>query len=217
MPRKPRVSETIGTNENVIETVRTRIDLLRKSDRKVAEVVLDNPRRILHATLAETAEWASVSQPTVIRFCTSIGCLGYQDFKLRLAQSLALGTPATHSVIMPSDSPEEVAEKIFDYTITSLDWVRSRLDGEASASMLANNAGWDSFDPFFHTPCKTCRVQPLCTGGCPWESRKQGPEETGDCTPLRFNLADELRIYHLERSIHRSLPEAFEESELPCQ
>ncbi|MCB1497365.1 MAG: SIS domain-containing protein [Bauldia sp.] len=141
MPRKPRVSETIGTNENVIETVRTRIDLLRKSDRKVAEVVLDNPRRILHATLAETAEWASVSQPTVIRFCTSIGCLGYQDFKLRLAQSLALGTPATHSVIMPSDSPEEVAEKIFDYTITSLDWVRSRLDGEAirkAVDILAN-------------------------------------------------------------------------------
>lgn len=131
MPRKPRLSEAIGANENILEVVRMRSDTLRKSDRKVCDVVLADPRRILNATVAETAEWAQVSQPTVIRFCTSIGCLGYQDFKLRLAQSLALGTPATHSVILPTDTPLEVAEKIFDYTITSLDWVRNRLDGEA--------------------------------------------------------------------------------------
>ncbi|MCB9569716.1 MAG: radical SAM protein [Myxococcales bacterium] len=114
-------------------------------------------------------------------------------------------------------APDDLVFRCWNEVAMTDEHASGRLDGEASASMLANNAGWDSFDPFFHTPCKTCRVQPLCTGGCPWESRKQGPEETGDCTPLRFNLADELRIYHLERSIHRSLPEAFEESELPCQ
>ena len=34
---------------------------------------------------------------------------------------LALGTPATHSVLLKTDPPEAVVEKIFDYTITSLD------------------------------------------------------------------------------------------------
>ncbi|MFK0693020.1 SIS domain-containing protein [Mesorhizobium sp. IMUNJ 23033] len=115
-------------NKNIIEIVRTKRDQLRKSDRKVADVVLADPRRILNATVAETAVLAEVSQPTVIRFAISIGCAGFQDFKLRLAQSLALGTPATHSVLLDTDSPEAVAEKIFDYTMTSLDWARKHLD-----------------------------------------------------------------------------------------
>jgi len=148
MPRKPRLSETIGTSENILEIVRTKRDSLRKSDRKVCDVVLADPRRILNATVAETAEWAEVSQPTVIRFCTSIGCLGYQDFKLRLAQSLALGTPATHSVILPTDSPLAVAEKIFDYTITSLDWVRNRLDGEEIGKAVDILAGANRIEFF---------------------------------------------------------------------
>lgn len=128
MPPKPRLSTPTDGNDNILEVVRVKRHELRKSDRKVCDVVLADPKRILNATVAETAEWAEVSQPTVIRFCISIGCQGYQDFKLRLAQSLALGTPATHSVILDTDSSAEVAEKIFDYTITSLDWVRNRLD-----------------------------------------------------------------------------------------
>lgn len=112
---------------NVLEIARAQRDGLRKSDRKVCDVVLEDPQRILAATVAETARIAGVSQPTVIRFCTSIGCDGFRDFKLRLAHSLALGVSATHSAIDDSDAPEAVARKVFDYTMTSLDWARSRL------------------------------------------------------------------------------------------
>lgn len=113
---------------NVLEVVRAALDELRRSERRVAEAVLADPQRVLGSTVAETADLAGVSQPTVIRFCTAIGCEGYQDFKIRLAQSLALGTSATHSAIAEEDPPEEVARKIFDYTMTSLDWARHRLD-----------------------------------------------------------------------------------------
>jgi RpiR family carbohydrate utilization transcriptional regulator len=116
---------------NIIEVIRSmRVDL-RKSDRKVADVVLEDPRRVLNSTIGETAALAQVSQPTVLRFTTAIGCNGFPDFKIRLAQSLAFGTPATHSVLLETDQPETVAEKIFDYTMTSLDWARSRLDKKA--------------------------------------------------------------------------------------
>ncbi|PZX12201.1 RpiR family transcriptional regulator [Palleronia aestuarii] len=115
---------------NILEAVKTRYPTLRKSDRKVADVLLENPQRLMNATVAETAELAGVSQPTVIRFCSAIGCEGFQDLKLRLAQSLALGTPATNSAIDDADTPQEVASKIFDYTISSLDWARHALDME---------------------------------------------------------------------------------------
>jgi RpiR family carbohydrate utilization transcriptional regulator len=124
------------TSQNILENVRLRRAALRKSDRKVADAVLADPQRFLTATVAETAAIAEVSQPTVIRFTTAIGCNGYQDFKLRLAQALALGTPATHSVLLETDEPETVFEKIFDYTITSLDWTRKRIDTQAIARAI---------------------------------------------------------------------------------
>lgn len=113
---------------NILETVRTMRPEMRRSDRKVADAVLEDPRKLMNATVAETAEIAGVSQPTVIRFCTALGCEGFQDFKIRLAQSLVLGTPATQSAINIDDTPDEVAAKIFDYTMTSLDWARHKLD-----------------------------------------------------------------------------------------
>ncbi|MDR6631601.1 RpiR family carbohydrate utilization transcriptional regulator [Phyllobacterium sp. 1468] len=116
---------------NIIEIIRAMRAELRKSDRKVADVVLKDPQRILNATVGETATLAEVSQPTVLRFAMAIGCKGFQDFKIRLAQSLAFGTPATHSVLLDTDDPETVAEKIFEYTMTSLDWARSHLDRTA--------------------------------------------------------------------------------------
>lgn len=120
-----------NSGRNIIEIIRTMRSDLRKSDRKVADVVLEDPHRIMNATVGETAALAEVSQPTVLRFATAIGCSGFQDFKIRLAQSLAFGTPATHSVLLDTDEPEIVAEKIFDYTMTSLDWARTRLDKSA--------------------------------------------------------------------------------------
>lgn len=113
---------------NVVEVVRALREGLRKSDRKVADLLLADPRRLLSATVAEAAALAGVSQPTVIRFCVAIGCEGFQDLRIRLAQSLALGTSATHSAIADDDGPAEVAAKVFDYTMTSLDWARHRLD-----------------------------------------------------------------------------------------
>jgi RpiR family carbohydrate utilization transcriptional regulator len=133
---------------NILEVVRTAHGGLRKSERKVADLVLVDAPRLLHATLAETASLAGVSQPTVIRFCVAVGCSGFQELKLRLAHSLALGTPATHSVLLGSDPPEAVVEKIFDYTITSLDWARHHLDKAALAVAIRILEGARSIEFF---------------------------------------------------------------------
>ncbi|RBP09817.1 RpiR family transcriptional regulator [Roseiarcus fermentans] len=135
---------------NVIEATRAAYQDLRKSERKVADILLSDPRQLLPATLAQTAEFAGVSQPTVIRFCDAIGCSGFQEFKLRLAHSLALGTPATHSVLSGADDLGAVVQKVFDYTITSLDWARNHLDLTAleEAVALLGRAGAIEFFGF---------------------------------------------------------------------
>ena len=73
---------------------------LRKSDRKVADIVLQDPRPHHHGDCwGKRQALAEVSQPTVVRFCkrdrfataSRISRYGWR-------KGLALGTPATHSV-----------------------------------------------------------------------------------------------------------------------
>ncbi|MDO9416756.1 SIS domain-containing protein [Pararhizobium sp.] len=125
------------SGQNIFELVRVALPDLRKSERKVADRALEDPQRMLNTTLAEAAAWAGVSEPTVIRFCVAIGCTGFQEFKLRVAHSLALGTLATHSVLGKTDSTEALVEKIFGYTMTSLDWARSHLDAKSLGTAIA--------------------------------------------------------------------------------
>ena len=124
------------TTQNVIEVVRT---MLGASASRSARSPTSSSaiRAACSARRSRNGALAEVSQPTVMRFCLAVGCTGFQDFKLRLAHSLALGTPATHSVLLDTDGPAAVVEKIFDYTITSLDWARHHLDRQALGRAIA--------------------------------------------------------------------------------
>lgn len=61
---------------------------LSGAERKVAESALAEPKWFVQAAVAEIAERASVSQPTVIRFCRSLGYKGLPEFKLALSASI---------------------------------------------------------------------------------------------------------------------------------
>ena len=62
---------------------------LSPAEKRVADPMLAHPRSALNDAIADVAKAAQVSQPTVIRFCRSLGCVGLSDFKLRLASGLS--------------------------------------------------------------------------------------------------------------------------------
>ncbi|WP_320068888.1 MurR/RpiR family transcriptional regulator [Micromonospora sp. RTGN7] len=115
----------------VLERINNGLETLRRSERKVADVVLADPHGVVRMTLAELAEAVGVSQPTIVRFANAIGCDGFHDFRIQLAQSVALGIPATQSVIEAQDGTATLVSKVFDFSITSLDHVRRHLDPDA--------------------------------------------------------------------------------------
>ncbi|MFV0431893.1 MAG: MurR/RpiR family transcriptional regulator [Alphaproteobacteria bacterium] len=121
---------------NLIEEIKRSLDKLRRSDRKVAEKILENPQSVPQMKLAKLAKLSDVSEPTVIRFCNSIGCEGFQDMKIKLARSLAFGLSTSHAAISDKDDFNEVINKIFDFNLTSLDWVRTKLDRKALADAV---------------------------------------------------------------------------------
>lgn len=114
----------------LLERLSGAMNSLRRSERKVGELVAEDPTFVVSATMAQLAEGAGVSEPTVMRFCTGLGFDGFQAFKIALAQALAIGLPATLSSIGRSDTIAEIGGKTFDHTITSLDRARRYLDFE---------------------------------------------------------------------------------------
>ena len=78
--------------------------------------------------LSDIAARTEVSEPSVIRFCATIGCSGYQDMKIALARSLAYARSTSHSEISKNDDVSSVIDKIIDFNLSSLNWVRSKLD-----------------------------------------------------------------------------------------
>ena len=93
------------------------LDRLRKSEIKVADIILQNPGEIIHCSVSELADRASVSEPTVIRFCRAIGFKGFQDFKIHLAQSLIPSYRNIHESINGNEEPPELIKKVFDANI----------------------------------------------------------------------------------------------------
>lgn len=120
----------------LLDVIATALPELRRSEQKVANVVLADPRRAVFLNVAGLANCAGVSEPTVMRFCAAIGCDGFLGFKIDLAGSLALGVPATQSTISAGDDVSALVGKVFDYSITSLDHVRRVLDRDAVARSI---------------------------------------------------------------------------------
>ncbi|MFT4464970.1 MAG: MurR/RpiR family transcriptional regulator [Sodalis sp. (in: enterobacteria)] len=113
---------------NMLEKINTHLELLSKSERKVAEVILLSPQTAIHSSIAILARTADVSEPTVNRFCRRLGSKGYPDFKLHLAQSLANGTPYVNRNVDEDDSVDSYTHKIFESAMASLEQVKNSLD-----------------------------------------------------------------------------------------
>ncbi|MBQ0712440.1 MAG: SIS domain-containing protein [Porticoccus sp.] len=101
---------------------------MRKSERKVAEFILANLTEVIRMRIVDLAESAQVSEPTVVRFCRAVGCDGFQDFKLALAQQLASSPSYGQIAVTDKDSVSEYTFKVFDSTVDTLLKVRDSLD-----------------------------------------------------------------------------------------
>ncbi|WP_148253036.1 MurR/RpiR family transcriptional regulator [Aidingimonas lacisalsi] len=117
-------------SHDLINRIRARLDDLNRSERKVADVILHDPAAATGMSIATLAQAASVSEPTVNRFCRNFEAKGYPDFKIKLAQSLAGGTPYVSRNVERDDDAAHYGDKIFGATIAALDEARRALDAK---------------------------------------------------------------------------------------
>ena len=123
-------------DQNLLEHIQSRLETLNKSERKVAEAILRDPTAATRYSIAALAKAADVSEPTVNRFCRGFSATGFPDFKIRLAQGIATGTPYIGQNIEPDDTVAEFSDKIMMSTIANLEKARQALDPSALAEAI---------------------------------------------------------------------------------
>ncbi|WP_407919688.1 glucokinase [Derxia lacustris] len=115
----------------VLDNLRSARARLSPAEQRVADWLLEHPRVFIGEPIAEIARHADVSQPTVIRFCRSLGFQGLADFKLKLASGLTGTIPVRHSSVKLGDAAPDLSAKVLDNTISAIVRFRDLLDTQA--------------------------------------------------------------------------------------
>ncbi|MBN8533625.1 MAG: SIS domain-containing protein [Rhizobiales bacterium] len=131
------------TGKALLLTIEAARDHLSRSEARVADIVLTDPNRAVEMSIAAISEAADVSEPTVARFCKSLGFSGLKEFKLRLARSLGSGTPFVHQDVKPGDDAGAVVTKMIDRASKAIASLRDDVDSAqlARAARAIASAG----------------------------------------------------------------------------
>jgi DNA-binding MurR/RpiR family transcriptional regulator len=96
--------------------------------RAILNLILEDPDRVLAESFEQLAERSGSSVPTIMRTCRDLGFAGLREFKLALAQELALGGSPLHRRVNIEDAADDVVGKIARSAAASVAGVRNQLD-----------------------------------------------------------------------------------------
>lgn len=107
--------------ERCLSRIRSLYSQFSDKEKKIADYILSDPKKIIHLTINQVAEDLQVADATVFRFCKHIGFKGYQAMKIVLASEVVSPIEDIHETIEEGDSEQEIAKKVFRTNIQSLE------------------------------------------------------------------------------------------------
>ena len=106
---------------------------LSLAERQVAGVITSDYEAATRMTIADLAAKAKVSQPTVTRFCRSLGCTSFADFKISLARTLTVASAYLKSNRVFSD---DAVPAFFELIVIRAGWTLGRTARTSSGAVL---------------------------------------------------------------------------------
>jgi len=97
------------------------------SRRNVLALILQDPQRVLDESFEQLAQRAGSSVPTIMRTCRDLGYAGLREFKLALAQEMAVSGSPLHRRVQLHDSTQEVISKVIKGAATAVNGVQAQL------------------------------------------------------------------------------------------
>ena len=164
-------------SEDIFTALIHSYNTLTRSETKVADYILRHKQEIHLQSISELAQRCSVSEATISRFCHSVGCASFNEFKLAVVQAISASENMDmetdlYSSILSDDSIEQKCRKLCNVSTDALHQTLSELDvdkidkvvdmlsragsvycfGQGNSSIVAEDA-WGRFScvsPKFH-------------------------------------------------------------------
>lgn len=117
-----------------------------KTEKKIADFVVQNTNRVLFMSITELSEACGVADASVHRFCRTMGVKGYQEFKMKLSLSITSEeedvTSENDEMDLKNDSLEFSLDKILQGHINALRETRTlmRMDEIEKAVKMMEDA-----------------------------------------------------------------------------
>ncbi|MDR2156233.1 MAG: MurR/RpiR family transcriptional regulator, partial [Clostridiales Family XIII bacterium] len=118
--------------EDIFTRIRLRYNTFTKAKKKLADLILNDPRSVLYKSITELATVCNTSDATVSRFCKELEFVNYQAFKFAIAQSFTIedASPDVNgNLITRQDSIPIMAKKILNKNIEALNETYDLIDG----------------------------------------------------------------------------------------
>ena len=93
---------------SIFQTIETKYSRFTKSEKIVADFLFEYPEKVLYTSITELAELCGVGDTTVFRFCKALNLNGYQEFKMLLAQELAVRNGQEDSIVGTISGEDDV-------------------------------------------------------------------------------------------------------------
>lgn len=116
---------------DIISRLRQLDGTFSKREQLVADFVLSNLEMLPQLSQHEIAESAHVSVATVNRFCQTLGCDGFRDFQITLAQSIAVSMQYLGGSSRDNSASDQLVIQVFGALVDTLNLARSQLDSIA--------------------------------------------------------------------------------------
>ena len=122
-------------DQTILFQIRSCYAQLRPSEQRATDYIQSNIQQLADLSLANVAEQAGVSQPTVLRLLRALGYDGYRDFQRALLREQALNQPEPPSLmygyqLSRNDPVASVPARIVATTIQSLETMLQNISGQ---------------------------------------------------------------------------------------
>lgn len=130
--------------ESVMLKIKTNYQNFTKKEKIISDFIESNPKEASKMTISEMASKLNFADSTVFHFAKKLGYSSFRDFRNDLLFEEYDPVISVHENINPNDNCYDIAQKVFDSSIQSLNNTKALLKNDelqkASSILLSSNS-----------------------------------------------------------------------------
>lgn len=123
--------------ENLFQKLKANREYFSSTEKKICDLILENPGAFIGFSMSELAEKAGVSQGSINNFAKKTVNSGFSDLKLQIAQQLTEFEPKPFSLIERGDGVKDVFQKSIHEIVSALTNT-AELNGEGTLQRVVD-------------------------------------------------------------------------------